>query len=154
MSTFSFLTLPWHIHRSGDQAQWPVSEINTAFTGNDWGTDNLVAVDIPSLRHSVPKEPWSENVFSVLFARTTLTAHVTLLTSAPHFYAAGGTVNFTLGLSSLHQPLSNPKYRGQAQLEYWSYVRLALRFALYSSLSCGREAGAQSSGCVWRECSR
>jgi hypothetical protein len=135
------LTLPWYIHRSGDQAQWPVSEINTAFAGNGLGIDNLVSVDIPSLRHSVPKEPWSENVFSVLFTKTALTAHVTLLTSAPHFYAAGGIVNFTLGLSSLHQPLSNPKYRGQAELEYWSHVRLALRSALYSYLSRGQELG-------------
>jgi hypothetical protein len=135
------LTLPWYIHRSEDQAQWPVSEINTAFAGNGLGIDNLVAVDIPGLRHSVPKEPWSENVFSVLFTKTALTAHITLLTSAPHFYAAGGTVNFTLGLSSLHQPLSNPKYGDHAELEYWSHFRLVLHFALYSYLSGGQELG-------------
>jgi hypothetical protein len=135
------LTLPWYIHRSEDQAQWPVSEINTAFAGNGLGIDNLVAVDIPGLRHSVPKEPWSENVFSVLFTKTALTAHITLLTSAPHFYAACGTVNFTLGLSSLHQPLSNPKYGDHAELEYWSHFRLVLHFALYSYLSHGQELG-------------
>jgi hypothetical protein len=127
------LTLPWYIHRSGDQAQRPVSEINTAFAGNGLGIDDLVSVDTPNLRHSVPKEPWSENVFSVLFTKTVLTAHVTPLTSAPHFYAAGGIVNFTLGLSTL----SNPKY----QLEYWSQVRLALCSALYSYLSRDQELG-------------
>jgi hypothetical protein len=36
------LTLPWYVHRSGDQAQWPVTEINTAYAGNGFGICNLV----------------------------------------------------------------------------------------------------------------
>src|SRR6266852_20719 len=60
---------------------------------------------------------------------------------APHFYAAGGTVNFTLGLSSLHQPLSQLNLHPETESGYWSEVRLALRTALYSYLSRGRELG-------------
>ena len=164
---FQLLTLPWYIYRSGDQAEWPVSEINTATAGN-FGMDQLSAKDfqvpmdklsprniqVPLLgdrrgRGSnrnrsddlVPKQPWSENMLSVLITNTALTAHVTPLSWAPHFYAASGIVNFSLGLSSLHPTISDLGSHSQSNPSYWSEVRLALREALNSYLPRGHQLG-------------
>ncbi|KAI9702328.1 MAG: hypothetical protein M1836_000807 [Candelina mexicana] len=141
------LTLPGYIHRSGDQAQWPVSELNTAYAGNGFGLDNQYSPSLEAHQdhdegdehsnhnnNSHPKTPWSENVFSILLTKTALTAHILPLSSAAHFYAADGIVNFTLGLSSLppSQDSTSP---------YWHQIRLALRTALNSYLNRGHNLG-------------
>jgi hypothetical protein len=136
------LTLPGYIHRSGDQAQWPVSELNAAFAGNGFGLGGLHSMNIKAQTDnddnssydndsSVSKEPWSDNVLSILFTNTALTAHVLPISSAAHFYAAAGIANFSLGLSS-----DNP-----TDSFYWLQIRLALRRALNSYLSRGHELG-------------
>ncbi|KAI9775531.1 MAG: hypothetical protein M1835_005803 [Candelina submexicana] len=141
------LTLPGYIHRSGDQAQWPVSELNTAYAGNGFGLDNQYPPTLEAHQYhddddehsnhtnnSHPKAPWSENVFSTLFTKTALTAHILPLSSAAHFYAADGIAKFTLGLSSLppSQDSTSP---------YWHQIRLALRTALNSYLNRGHNLG-------------
>ena len=155
------LTLPGYIHRSGDQAQWPVSELNTAFAGNGFGLDDLYSGNIKAQLSSssfsnsnnsdisVPKTPWSENVLSVLFTNAALTAHVLPLSSAPHFFAASGIANFSLGLlSSFNHHHHNPQLSqlspyGPAanNSPYWFQIRLALRAALDSYLDRGQELG-------------
>ncbi|KAI9821646.1 MAG: hypothetical protein M1827_002227 [Pycnora praestabilis] len=145
------LTLPDYIHRSGDQAQWPVSELNTAFAGNGFGRDGLYSGNIEAHLYydddnsnysdsSVPKTPWSENVLSVLFTNTALTAYVLPLSSAAHFYAADGIANFSLGLSSYYS-LPHVNSIGSVNASYWFQIRLALRTALDSYLNRGHELG-------------
>ncbi|KAI9713731.1 MAG: hypothetical protein M1812_006569 [Candelaria pacifica] len=142
------LTLPGYIHRAGDQAQWPVSELNSAFAGNGFGLDDRYpettgfhafkdANKNPSNNSDPPKTPWSENVFSVLFTKKALTAHILPLSTAAHFYAADGIANFTLGLSSHHY--HRPK--DSITSPYWHEIRLALRTALNSYLTHGNELG-------------
>ncbi len=150
------LTLPSYIHRSGDQAQWPVSELNTAFAGNGFGLDGLYSRNINARLYdddnddnnnsnnsdsSVLKKPWSENVLSVLFTKTALTVHVLPLSVAAHFYAADGIANFSLGLSSRQHPLAHLNPHGPANSPYWFQIRLALRTALDSYLSRGHKLG-------------
>ena len=155
------LTLPNNMHRSGDQAQWPVSELNTAFAGNGFGLEGLYSRNVRAEAYdgdddddndddnnsdsSVPKIPWSDNVLSVLFTNIALTAHVLPLSSAPHFYAASGIANFSLGLlsSRRHHPALSPlSPHGPAyNSPYWFQIRLALRTALDSYLDRGHELG-------------
>ena len=113
------LTLPCYIYRSGDSAQWPVSHVNTAMAGMGLGLDGVFS---PRSERE-EEEPWNENVFSVLFTDHALTAHVSPILFAPHFYAAGGIANFSLGLES-STPENNETY--------WEEIRQALRMALYS----------------------
>jgi len=134
---------------SGDAAQWPVSEINTAFAGNG------LPLGLPSLENhtltnstssslssnsSIP-EPWSDNLFSVLFTKHALTAHVGPKTSALGFYAASGIANFTLGLSShISGPSPHDHSNDPGYDSYWHDIRVALRIAL-DSYYRGHELG-------------
>jgi hypothetical protein len=123
---FQVMTLPWWIHRSGDQAQWPVTELNAAYAGNGLGLDRNLS------------KPWSDNVLSVLLTKTALTAHVLPIWSAPSFYAAVGIANFSLGLSSC---ASDTELDCPASASYWSDIRLELRRALNSYFNRGHELG-------------
>ncbi len=78
------------------------------------------------------ERPWSENLFSVLFTERALTAHVGPFTWAPHFYAADGVANFSLGLASLSTKQNET---------YWMEIRQELRKALDSYLNRGHELG-------------
>ena len=140
------ITLPWYLYRSGDQAQWPVSEINTAMAGNDIGLpdSDLQQADIPfggngegNTSNTLDPRTLSDNVLSVLFTETALTAFVGPFSSATHFYWANGVANFSLGLSQCTNHHSEPRARCTAELPYWYQVRLALREALSSYASRG-----------------
>ncbi|KAE9363853.1 hypothetical protein N431DRAFT_432025 [Stipitochalara longipes BDJ] len=134
----TLLTLPWYVHRSGDAAQWPVSEINTAMAGLGLGLEGVFDTGREEHREMRledvidEEESWNENVFSVLFTNDVLTAHVSPVSFAPHFYAAGGIVDFTLG-SKERTPYNEDRY--------WQDVRLALSKALDSYLNRGHELG-------------
>jgi hypothetical protein len=121
------LTLPWYIYRSGDSAQWPVSHINTAMAGMGLGLDGV----FPPRDGDEEEDPWNENVFSVLFTDEALTAHVSPILFAPHFYGASGIANFSLGLKS-----STPEHNET----YWEEIRQAIRIAL-NSYQRGHELG-------------
>lgn len=104
------LTLPWYIFRSGGAAQWPVSHVNSGMAGMGLGLDGVFGFSGLSVERGNGKgeegegeeeKPWSDNLFSVLFTEQALTAHVGPFTWAPHFYAANGIANFSLGLASL-----------------------------------------------------
>jgi hypothetical protein len=127
--------LTWPGHRSLG-AQWPVSEINTAFAGNEFGFGCISGSDSTKRRlqtHNLAsKKPWSDNIFSVLFTHNALTAHVSPISCAPHFYAASGIANFSLGLPSDIDSSDSP---------YWLQIRFALRTALDSYSSRGYELG-------------
>jgi hypothetical protein len=112
------LTLPWGIHSNAFSAHLPVTEINTAFSGMGLGLDGI----FPSKNET---EPWSENIFSVLFTKKVLTAQVSHIKRAPNFSAAKGIVNFRLGLEAM-DTMGNETY--------WHAVRGALKNALDSYL--------------------
>ena len=112
------LTLPWGIHSNAFSAHLPVTEINTAFAGMGLGLDGI----FPSKNET---EPWSENIFSVLFTKKVLTAQVSHINRAPNFSAAKGIVNFRLGLEAM-DTMGNETY--------WHAVRGALKNALDSYL--------------------
>ena len=135
------LTLPWYIFRSGDCAQWPVSHINSAMAGMGLGLDGVfgfedlergVGIGERGKEEEGEEKPWSENLLSVLFTEQALTAHVGPFTWAPHFYAANGVANFSLGLASL---------RPEQNETYWMEIRHELRKALDSYLNRGHELG-------------
>lgn len=140
------LTLPPHIHRSGTSAQWPVSELNSAFAGNGFGVDRRIASSNGDLLHigtgngTSPNkpgkpEPWNDNVFSVLFTNTALTAHVLPISSAGHYYNAAGIANFSLGLASAHNSSA------VSSKVYWKRIRVALRAGLDSYSVRGHQLG-------------
>jgi hypothetical protein len=83
-------------------------------------------------REEGEEKPWSENLLSVLFTQQAMTAHVGPFTWAPHFYAANGVANFSLGLASL---------RPEQNETYWMEIREELRKALDSYLNRGHELG-------------
>jgi hypothetical protein len=120
------LTLPWYINRSGDAAQWPVSEINTAMAGVRVGLKDVFPNPSEDWR------PWLDNVFFVLFTEQALTAHVSPIAWAPHFYAAVGVANFSLGLAAKG---------GKGEEMYWEEVRGVLRGALGGYLGRGNRLG-------------
>ncbi|KAF2492929.1 hypothetical protein BU16DRAFT_564231 [Lophium mytilinum] len=119
------LTLPWYIHRSGDSAQYPVTTINAAFAGMCLGLKGL-NITTPCNEDS---ESASDAIFSVLFTKHALAAHLTPLASAPHFYAAKGVVDFTLGSGAKRNAPNRPALPIDV---YWRAVRAALREALGS----------------------
>jgi hypothetical protein len=88
------LTLSWGIHSNAFSEHFPVIEINTAFAGMGFGLDGI----FPSKNKT---EPWSENIFSVLFTRKALTAQVSPIKRAPNFSAAEGIADFSLGLEAM-----------------------------------------------------
>jgi hypothetical protein len=110
------LTLPWGIHGDPYSGHLPVTEINTAFAGMGLGLDGI----FPSKNET---EPWSGNIFSALFTKKALTAQVSPLKGAPHFSAAKGIANFSLGLEAM-DVMGNETY--------WHAVRSALKDALDS----------------------
>ena len=123
------LTLPWYVFRSGDQAEWPVTEVNTAMAGNDLG----ICEDFQNLTHCGEQIHCygSNNVLSVLYTAEALTAHVSPICNSMHFYAAGGIANFSLGYNpALPSPNS-----------YWPEIRSALRDAMGSYLDRGHTLG-------------
>jgi hypothetical protein len=135
------LTLPWYIFRAGDSAQWPVSHINSAMAGMGLGLDGVF--DFEDFERGVEagkgvraegeeEKAWSENLLSVLFTERALTAHVGPFAWAPHFFAANGVANFSLGLASLRPELNET---------YWMEIREELRKALDSYLNRGHELG-------------
>lgn len=122
------LTLPWYVHRSGDQAQWPVTEINTAYAGNGFGIC-ISYKDRTRCSEELGQMP-QQNVFAVLFTWTALTAHVSPLWSAEGFYSASGIVNFDLGLIN-----------ERSTTDYWARIRSALREGMASYTGRGKELG-------------
>jgi hypothetical protein len=110
------LTLPWGIYGDAYSAHLPVTEINTAFAGMELGLDGI----FPSKNET---EPWSENIFSVLFTKKALTAQVSPIKRAPSFPAAEGIANFSLGLEAMD---------AMGNETYWHVVRSALKDALDS----------------------
>jgi hypothetical protein len=135
------LTLPCYVFRAGDCAQWPVSHVNSAMAGLGLGLDDVFHFESSGRSVEAGKDgkeekekgkPWSENLFSVLFTEQALTAHVGPFTWAPHFYAADGVANFSLGLASL---------RPEQNETYWMEIRRELRKALDSYLNRGHELG-------------
>ncbi|OQV01249.1 hypothetical protein CLAIMM_06637 [Cladophialophora immunda] len=126
------VTLPGYIFRPGDQAQWPVSEINTAMAGNGVGLDGVSE-----------EKPWSDNLFSVLYTDQALTAHVGPFWTATHYFSSNGIADFTLGLAQCSVPgQGDPVITSCPTSDpYWNRVRQALRGALDSYLSRGQNLG-------------
>jgi hypothetical protein len=122
------LTLPWYIYQSGDSAQWPITEISTAYAGNSFG----ICTSYKNLTRcsEETRKMLDQNVFAVLFTQTALTAHVSPLWSAQHFYDAGGIVNFDLGLDN-----------ERSTADYWARVRSALREGMASYAGRGEKLG-------------
>jgi uncharacterized membrane protein len=118
------LALPWSVHSSPFSAHLPVADINTAFAGMGLGLNGI----FPSKNET---EAWSDNIFSVLFTKG-LTAHVSPIRSAPHFFYALGIANFSLGLEAI-DAIGNETY--------WHAVRSALNGALEHYLHRGNELG-------------
>ena len=112
------LTLPWYIHRSGDQAQWPVSELNTAFAGNGLGIGHH---DSQNRSNPQPKE-----VLSVLYTNSTLSTHVLSLFSALGYSYSKGYTDFHLGFKFA------PPYDKNCTSDYWHGVRRQLFVTLTS----------------------
>jgi len=137
------MTLPTYIFRSGDSAQWPVTELNTAMAGNGLGFNYTPpgAQFLDESTHGLAEEPWSDNVFSVLFTKKALTAHVSPISSATHLYAATGIANFSLGLSAEPPRASLPNLDAIFNSRYWLDVRATLRIVLASYYTRGRELG-------------
>ena len=121
------LILPWYVYRSGDCAQWPVVEVNTAYAGKGFGICNSYK-NLTRCGEEIRQMP-DQNVFAVLFTRTALTAHVSPIWSAQHMYDAVGIVNFDLGLDNEHTPA------------YWSRIRSALREAMGNYSRRGEKLG-------------
>jgi hypothetical protein len=127
-SGIRMLTLPWYVYRSGDSAQWPMTEINTAYAGNGFGIC-ISNKNLTRCGEEIRQMP-DQNVFAVLFTRTALTAHVSPLWSAQHFYAAGGILNFNLGLGN-----------ERSTADYWPRIRSALREGMASYTGRGEKLG-------------
>jgi hypothetical protein len=151
-SNFQLLTLPSYIHRSGDQGQWPVTELNTAYAGNGLVGPSGLIIDANSCldkngktcscdngNTTLQNVAWSENVFSVLFTKKALTAHVLPISSATHYYNAVGVADFSLGLSSQQDYLPETIPINSTDLPYWYHVRMALATALDSYLFRGHD---------------
>ncbi|KIX01825.1 uncharacterized protein Z518_09552 [Rhinocladiella mackenziei CBS 650.93] len=157
------VTLPGYMFRSGDALQWPVSEINTAMAGNGIGfpdPSSMVGQSPNKNRNAlginreeivgIESVPWDDNLFSVLYTNTALTAYVGPFGSAQHFSGVEGIANFSLGLSRCmqSQPLTtNSAFDFDSNTDcpppapYWTTVRDALRTALDSYLTRGHELG-------------
>lgn len=116
------LTLPWGIHNNQYSAHVPVTEINTAFAGMGLGLDGI----FPSENET---EPWSLNIFSVLFTKKALTAQVSPIKRASSFSTARGIANFSLGLEAMD---------AMGNETYWHAVHIALKDALHSVWSWHR----------------
>jgi hypothetical protein len=122
------LILPWYVYRSGDSAQWPTTEINTAYAGNGFGI--CISYKNRTRCGEETRQMPNQNAFAVLFTRTALTAHVAPLWSAPHFFAADGIVNFDLGLDN-----------ERSTADYWARIRSALREGMASYTGRGEKLG-------------
>ena len=123
------LTLPWYVFRAGDQAEWPVTHVNTAMAGNGFG----MCEDFRNATHCGQQFhcPEKDDILSVLYTSKALTAHVSPICNSMHFYAAGGIANFSLGYQAAMQQPST----------YWPQVRAALRNAMDAYFSRGHKLG-------------
>ena len=120
------LMLPSYVFQSGGAAQWPVSEINTAYAGMGLGICNdflnLNATECAKHMNCTS----SNNIFSVFFSDDALTAHLSPICDAMHFFAAPGVLNFTLGLNSENDGAF------ESSEVYWQKVRQSIRQGLQS----------------------
>lgn len=126
-----YLVLPGWTFRSGDQAQWPVSELNTALAGNLLGLCDRFATpeQCKGPAWECTPEGGDENVFSVLFTRQALSAYVLPICGAMHYFDAEGVSNYSLGFGAISD-FSSPA-------AYWEQVRSLLRWGLESYLQRG-----------------
>lgn len=112
-----FITLG-SAYQSGDAAQWPVYEFNTAYAGMGLG----VCGD-PNQTHCSAEETNcaldSQNVLVALFTRQALAGYVGPVCNALHLYLAIGVSNYTLGLDSM-PTFTSPE-------GYWNQSRSTIR---------------------------
>lgn len=134
---FQLLTLP--IYRSGDQAQWPVSELNSALAGNGiefipWtGTKDTLDDQRKRTFEDLKTEMESNyNTFLVLFTQTALTAFCGPFWSSTHYFTSDGIANFSLGLSQCSEQSDLQTDECPPEAPYWLEVRDTLRGALAS----------------------
>jgi hypothetical protein len=135
---FQLLTLP--NYRSGDQAQWPVSELNSALAGN--GIELIPSTGTKdALDHHGEKvfeqdakteEETNYNTFLVLFTQTALTAFCGPFWSSSHYFTSDGIANFSLGLSQCSERSDVQADECPPEAPYWLEVRDNLRVALAS----------------------
>lgn len=138
---FQLLYLP--NYRSGDQAQWPVNELNAAMEGNGIETLTSNGPELALARSDNEREAPGQylgtdvtsncNTFLVLFTRTALTAFVGPFWGPTHYFAASGVANFSMGLSQCSER-SDPQMTDECPPEapYWLEVRNNLQVALAS----------------------
>jgi len=134
-SNFQLLTMP--NYRAGDQAQWPVNELNSAMGGNN----------IP--RSESPEA--NDNTFFVMYTRTALTAFVGPFWASTHYYAAEGVANFSIGFSECSKQSDIQDEDCPADAPYWQEVRLNLRAGLFAYYRRGTDLARVV---VWGESSR
>lgn len=137
-ANFQLLTLP--NYRTGDQAQWPVNELNSALAGNgielrsSSGTQDFL--DHQGKRvfdQDVETEVESNyNTFLVLFTQTALAAFVGPFWSSTHYFSSDGIANFSLGLSQCSAQPDIQADECPPEAPYWLGVRDNLRAALAS----------------------
>lgn len=126
---FQLLTLP--IYRSGDQAQWPVNELNAAMAGNGIGlTRSTDGANDPNHESEVLVRYPNDNTFLVLYTQTALAAFVGPFGSSSHYYSAAGVNNFTMGLSQCSNWSSLQNDECPQDSPYWEKVREILRAGL------------------------
>lgn len=145
---FQLLYLP--NYRTGDQAQWPVNELNAAMEGN--GVESLTSIgtefslarsdhekEAPGQYHGTEVES-NSNTFLVLYTRTALTAFVGPFWGPTYYYSAAGIANFSMGLSQCSER-SDPQMTGECPPEapYWLELRNNLRTALASYYRRGND---------------
>lgn len=143
------LTLPQITFRGGDEAEWPVSEINTAMAGNGLGLsqqDVTQGVNDEQGSKISDETPWSSALLSVLFTSSALAIFTGPFPSATGFTFAKGIVNFDLGLGRCPSNFQHNYSLGvdptcPAPSSYWTQVRNAVRFALDSGQSRGTMLG-------------
>lgn len=133
-ANFQLLTMP--NYRPGDQAQWPINELNSAMAGNNIG------------RTDSPED--NDNTFFVLYTRTALAAYVGPFWVSTHYYAASGVANFSIGFSECSKQPDSQAEDCPPEAPYWQEVRVNLRAAL-ASYYLGRNLGRVI---VWGESSR
>ena len=139
-----YFMLRWSVFRVGDEAEFPVTALNTAYAGNGLGIcgasyRNNCINQFSCKDHS--------NVVGVLFTKMALTADVLPLWDAMHFYAADGIANFSLGFRFLSEK-SSPEV-------CWAGVRLHTALRAYfdrgSNLRCVVSYGGSATNEIFRK---
>ncbi|KAK5062514.1 hypothetical protein LTR84_004587 [Exophiala bonariae] len=139
---FQLLTLP--NYRSGDQAQWPVNELNAAVTGNGIGLSSSIGGrSDPRHDNEASFRYDNDNTFLVLYTQTVLTAFTGPFGVShglsSHYYAAAGIRNFSMGLSQCSQGPGLQSYECPKDSPYWEELRQNLRAGLGSYWPRGRD---------------